>query len=358
MNKRRKVLHVVEAFGGGVFSFLVDLINNTSNEFDITILYSIREQTPQYFKKYFNTNIKFIESKYLAREINLYKDYKAIQEVKKVIKEIKPDIVHLHSSKAGAIGRLAVNSKKNKVIYTPHGFSFLKKDDSKIKRFIYWFIEKLLSLKCGNIVGCSVGEHKEALNLSKNSLCVNNGIDINKLENIINKLEINKNINKRICTIGRISYQKNPKLFNDIALELKDYEFTWIGDGEQRDCLNAHNIKITGWLNREDVIKELNKNTFFILTSLWEGLPISLLEAMYMKKICIVSNVIGNKDVIQDGINGYVCNDFKEYSLKVSNIVENLDLYTSITNKAYEDICNNYNVLNMAEGYKNVYNSK
>lgn len=105
--------------------------------------------------------------------------------------------------------------------------------------------------------------------------------------------------------MGRIGFQKNPKMFNEIAKSLPELEFTWIGDGELRKELTSPNITITGWKERKEVLKILNDNDIFILLSLWEGLPISLLEAMYMKKVCIVSDVIGNRDVTENGKDGF-----------------------------------------------------
>ena len=59
----------------------------------------------------------------------------------------------------------------------------------------------------------------------------------------------------KICTVGRIGFQKNPKLFNEIAQEFPDLQFTWIGDGELRNELTSKNINITGWLERKEVLK-------------------------------------------------------------------------------------------------------
>ena len=95
-------------------------------------------------------------------------------------------------------------------------------------------------------------------------------------------------------------------MFNEIAEKFPEIQFTWIGDGDLKNELISTNIKITGWKERKEVLKILNDNDIFILTSLWEGLPLSLLEAMYMKKICIVSDVIGNRDVIKNGKNGFI----------------------------------------------------
>lgn len=351
---KKKVLHIVEAFGGGVFTVLCDLVNGLSDEFEVVIAYSFRPQTPKDFKKYFNGNIKFIEVKNFTRSINFKKDIKALKEVRNIVKKEKPDIVHLHSSKAGILGRLGIHDRKIKMFYNPHGFSFLKLDDSKLKRFMYKMIEKgaaITNHRC-TIVGCSKGEYEEARKLNKNSICINNGINIEKLKEETKDLK-EKEIdcdNLKICTVGRIGFQKNPKMFNEIAEKFPKVQFTWIGDGELRNELTSPNITITGWKERKDVLKELNNNDIFLLTSLWEGLPISLLEAMYMKKVCIVSDVIGNRDVIENGKNGYIFNS-KENLLRIIKYND----YKKITKKAKEDIVLEYSAKRMCNDYKRQY---
>lgn len=351
----KKILHIVEAFGGGVFTFLVDLVNAVDEEYEIVIAYAKRPQTPENFQKYFSDKVKFVEVKNFTRSVNPIKDLKVFWEIKKVLKEEKPDIVHLHSSKAGFVGRFANNGRKIKMLYNPHGFSFLMQDCSKIKRVFYWLIEKVASFRKCTIVGCSYGEYQEALKLSKNSVCINNGINIDKLKEELGQLEEKKVdfSNLKICTVGRIGFQKNPKLFNEIAESLPNIQFMWIGDGELRDVLTTKNITVTGWKSRKEVLQELNKNDIFMLTSLWEGLPISLLEAMYMKKFCVVSDCIGNRDVIRNGENGYVCRELSNYM----EIVENInDTKFYLVNKANSDVKEKYSTDIMKSNYMELYN--
>lgn len=358
MAGKKKILHLVEAFGGGVFTFLVELCNSMSDEYDIVIAYSKRNQTPDNFKGYFNENIKFIEVENFTRNIGI-KDFKACKEVKKIIEHENPDIVHMHSSKAGIIGRLVINSKNKKLFYTPHGYSFLKKDDSKLKRFIYKSIEKIVAMyrrKC-TIVACSEGEYKESLKLTKNSTYVNNGVNIKEIDKIVKDVttkEIDGN-NIKICTIGRIGFQKNPELFNEIAKSFPNIQFTWIGDGELKNKLTSENIKITGWMKREDVLRKVANNDIFILPSLWEGLPIALLEAMYLGKVCIVSNVIGNRDVINNNINGFICNQLEDYVQVINSIKCNRVKIEEIKRQVKEDIIKKYSIEKMCEEYKKIY---
>ena len=126
-----------------------------------------------------------------------------------------------------------------------------------------------------------------------------------------------------------------------------------IGDGELKNELISPNIKITGWKDKEKVLEELNKNDIFILTSLWEGLPIALLEAGYMKKLCIVTNVIGNRDVIKNNENGYIFNCTDEIIKKI-NKINNIEYY-KLTKTIKKDIKENYNMQIMINKYKKVY---
>lgn len=356
---KKKILNIVEAFGGGVFTMMSDLTNELCDEYEVVIAYSIRKQTPDNFKELFDKEIRFIEVKNFTRSVDLLKDIKALTELRKIIKEEKPDIIHLHSSKAGVLGRLVASGKEYRVLYNPHGFSFLKKDDSKCKRAIYRLIEKIMTWinpQC-TIVGCSYGEYEEAKKLSNNSVWINNGINVKELENksgLLDKHQINFN-NLRICTVGRIGYQKNPRLFNEIAKILPDNNLAWIGDGELRGELTAKNISILGWKNREEALEELNKYDVFILTSLWEGLPMTLIEAGCLGKLCVVSNVIGNRDVIKNEENGYIFDNI----IQVKEIIENINErnYKKITQQFRKEIKKEYNTDVMVEKYKEQYRS-
>lgn len=350
----KKIVHVVECFGGGVFTFLVNLVAGLTDSYEVYIAYSQRAETPENLREYFNSKVKFIELKNFHRNINPVNEIKACFELKRIVKDIEPDVVHLHSSKAGVIGRIVLNCRKRKVFYTPHGYSFLMKDQSKVKRFIYRFIEKAAALRRCVTISCSKGENRESAKLTSRVACVSNGIDIKSLDSKISRLEKKKNEKFTVFTLGRISYQKNPALFNKVALMLPQVNFIWIGDGELRNEITADNITITGWLEHEEAIKTAYNSDAFMLTSLWEGLPISLLEAMYMKKTCIVSDVIGNNDTIENNVNGFVCTTAEEFKKAVLLAME--DKTSSMVKKAYEDICNEYNTDVMTQKYIGLYN--
>lgn len=327
----KKVVCVVESFAGGVYTFLTELCSSIAIEYEVVIIYSLRKETPQNFREDFNPSIRLIEVD-MCRGLNIYKNVKSLIQLIKILNEEKPEIIHLHSSKAGFLGRLACKINRfnmDKVFYNPHGFSFLQQNESMFKRRIFYILESFAGKLGGCIIGCSRGEFEEAKKVSKKCININNGIDTKKIDEILSEKNLvpSKNIKLRIGTAGRICYQKNPDLFNEIASSLPEYEFIWIGDGVLRSKLMAENIKVTGWTQRKEVIKELYNTDIFILTSLWEGLPISLLEAMYMGKTVIVSNVIGNRDVVHNNINGYIANNLKEYIDTINYISQNNIIY-------------------------------
>ncbi len=351
MSDKIRLLYISEPLGGGVFSYLVDLSNRLADTFDITIAHGIREETPENYKDYFDKRIKLIKVDSFTRSLSVGSDLKAFSELKKISEQVNPDIIHLHSSKAGALGRWAFNGHKLPVFYTPHGYSFLMQDESAIKKFVYKFAEIISAKRYATTISCSEGEHNETLKLTKRAVYINNGINLNDLDKLVNSVENKKKSEFSVFTLGRICTQKNPKLFNNIALAMPDIKFTWIGDGDLRKELTAKNITVTGWVDRKTAIKTALESDVFLLPSLWEGLPISLLEAMYLKKLCVVSNIIGNRDVIENGVNGFVCNSIAEYTAAIRAAGSSDEL----RDRARNDVLRDYNTDVMAQKYSEVY---
>ena len=354
MANKKKILFIVEAMGGGVFTYIVDLANELVNEYDMYIAYAVRKQTPENYRDYFDKRIHLIEVKNFERSINPTKDIKAFFEIRSIAKRVIPDLIHLHSSKAGALGRIAFNGKEVPLFYTPHGYSFLMQNCSIVKRMLYKAVETVCAKRSCMTISCSKGEHLETLKLTKNATYVNNGIDVKKLQKLIDQVGEVGEHTFTVFTLGRICYQKNPALFNNVAEALPDVRFLWIGDGELRDELKSPNIEITGWVKREYALRYSLQGDVFILTSLWEGLPISLLESMYMKKLCVVNNVIGNRDVIHDGENGLVCDSVDDFV----EAIREAGHHQNYLINAYRDVLSKYNTEVMAKNYCKIYLAK
>lgn len=351
--RKKKILYFVEAFGGGVFTYLVNLTNELCDEYDIYIAYGLRKQTPKNFKKYFDKRIHLIKVQNYQRSISLLRDTKALLEMKRIANKVKPDIIHLNSSKAGILGRFLFRNSKVPVFYTPHGYSFLMADISNQKKAFYKLLEKAFAFKNIETIACSKGEYEITKELTSNATYVDNGINLKEFDGINMDHQTNFD-HLKIATLGRISLQKNPVMFNRIAEAFPNIDFIWIGDGELKGKLTAPNIKVIGWVDNKTALNYLTDADIFLLTSLWEGLPMALLEAMYMKKICIVSDVVGNRDVIHDGQNGYICSSVSDYVKIINNIMARRSLDQIIVN-AKENVINHYNSEIMANQYKQIY---
>lgn len=350
-----KIVHVVECFAGGVFSFLSNLTNALDKEEYIVIYGTNRDNTPNDFREKFPPNTKFIPWRNACRSLNPLKDLNALWELYSILKKIDNiDVIHLHSSKAGFLGRIVsfLLGKSKKTIYTPHAISFLRLDVSSKKRKIFIWMEKFASFFGGKIVACSQSE-KEVIEEQgiKNVTFINNGIK---------PLEIEKKVNTSdkitIISVGRLSIQKNPKLFNDIASEFKDnpnIKFIWCGDGELKSELTSPNIKCTGWIERKKLENYLANADIYLSTSLWEGLPLSVLEAMSIGLPIVLSNCVGNRDLIED--NGFLYNNKIEAIKNINNLLKNKRNIRKQGLNSKKMIERRFNIENMVRAYLNIY---
>jgi len=332
------VVHVVEAFGGGVYSYLKDLCTFSSKLTDIktVIIYSSKRKEIDVNKVDIisNANIELLNID-MERSIDPIKDAKSIFKLRAALKLIKPDIVHLHSSKAGILGRVAcfgiINS--NQVFYSPHGYSFLSHEFSSSKKKLFYYIEKIAQkIFGGTTVACGDTEFEIASKIGK-SVLVRNGIVPSRLEKYQKDIS---NERLKIGTLGRISLQKNPSLFNQIAQKYPEYDFVWIGDGELKQHLTSKNIDVTGWTTDFDlVMQHLSTLDVYMQTSSWEGLPIAIIEAMALKKPVVATNIIGNKDVVAHGKTGYLFNEIDELDT-IFSLLEDNDCRNTLGTSGYK----------------------
>ena len=361
MAKKKKILYIVEAMGGGIFTYIVQLANGLADDFDITVAFGLRKETPKNYAEYFDQRVNMVRVKSFGRSVNPIKDLKAGREIKKIVKEVKPDIVHLHSSKAGVLGRMLISGRKHKMFYTPHGYSFLMEDVSPLKKHFYYALEKICGKKRCITVACGKSEWEKSRKVTKKSTYISNGINIETMARVLEECKLQQKPKEKkefsVYTLGRISYQKNPELFNEIAELVPEVNFVWIGDGDLRDVLTSKNISVTGWKSSEEALKLAYSEDVFLLPSRWEGLPISLLEAMYMEKPCIVSNVVGNRDVIEHKHTGYICNEAEEFAKVIRMLKKHKDdgAIHKLCASAKNEIEKNYNGKDFCKKYKKLY---
>jgi len=349
-----KIVHVVECFVGGTFEFLSELTNQFQ-EHEHVIIYGNRKNRPQNFREKFPRNTQFIEWKNVKRNINLQKDIKAFFELCSILKKIQQiDVLHLHSSKAGFLGRAAAFwlGIKNKVVYTAHGAAFLRMDIGQKKRYLYAFLERIADCFAGQVIACSTSEKNAFLTYGiKNVQVIENGISCAK-----RKEEKKERNIIRIISTGRLSGQKNPKLFNKIAERLLDepkVQFIWCGEGEFRKELKALNIQTTGWLDKTEVLQKVAEADIYLSTSLWEGLSIAVLEALSLGKPVILSDCVGNRDLVED--NGYLFKKVEEAVRDIRILLADPKKRIKMGERSQQLFKEKYTVEKMAQQYLAIY---
>lgn len=354
-----RVLHVVESFGGGIINFVKHLTNLDCLE-SSTILYNEREIKISQIQTKFTNKVSFIRWKSAQRTINPYKDILAYFNLIHILRSNKYDIVHLHSSKAGILGQLAsVFFRKIKFYYTPNGASFARKDTSQFSRWVFISIEKISNLiGRAKLVCVSQSELDLYLNIGINGIYINNGTKIYPEKIVLDKKKENRII---VVNSGRIANQKNPTLFNEIALMCFNanfpVDFIWMGDGtpENENILNSPNIKITGWLEEQDMINLLNKSSVFLSTSLWEGLSFAILESMNFKLALILTKSVGNIDLVANNYNGFLYETAHEAFKFINTYVNNFELLNNHGINSQILLKDKFDVNLMIESYNKLY---
>ena len=354
-----KIIHYVEAFGGGVF-FAISQIANEQIKLgnEIIILFSRRWDTPNNIEKYFSDKIELIELPFSLTPNILYKH---IRTLCSMISNHNPDIIHAHSSYAGFFARIILKNKDCKVYYTPHGLSILRKDLMKIYRYLALLMEKIAHKSSGKVIGCSKSEmniYKEKISPSR-VYYAHNAIPTDKISRFfINSMpELNKFI-----MVGRIVPQKNPSLFIELKKHLLNKgvkgDFTWVGDGDSlwTKRLVSNGINVTGMLNRKEVWKIMSKSTIFIQTSLWEGMPLTIMEAQCIGLPVVAKDTIGNIDTVIHGSTGMFFNTIDNAVKIIINLLDkNNDNWKKISDFSKDYAMQHYSIKKQCEVLREIY---
>lgn len=347
------VIHVIEPFASGVTTAIINITHELKDDQHIVIHGSrMWVDSITNVRNKFPSDVQFINWKYAGREINPLKDIAALFFLVKALKRHKNDVIHLHSSKAGFLGRAACRllGIKN-VIYTPHCPAFIRTDISQKKINMYRNLEKIGNSFGGRVVGCGETEAK---------LYREMGIDAEWVSNGVEPRPYSKKSNPTLITfVGIINEQKNPDLFNHIAEAFteENVNFLWVGDGEQRAKLTSKNIKITGWVSKTEVENYLKDTLIYLSTSSWEGLPFGVLEAMNISCALLLTDVPGNCDLVKYGENGYLFSEEAEAISLLKKMLADYKAALEMGESSRMLIAEDFSLTQMGKGYEAIYRS-
>jgi glycosyltransferase involved in cell wall biosynthesis len=202
-----------------------------------------------------------------------------------------------------------------------------------------------------------VSELNAYLHVGINATYVSNGIRLED-PNLTKTDTVKKNEKFKIITTGRITEQKNPYLFNSIASyfsEFDQFEFVWAGDGEQKEILTSKNITVSGWVSQSEIKRMVSESHIYLSTALYEGLSFGVLEALTLKKPVLLSDCIGNTDVVKSGINGDLFKTPTEAIVKIIQYNNNRDMLRLMGDFS-KSICETeFDVKNNFSSYRELY---
>lgn len=368
MHRKIKVLECIRQgqIGGGE-SHLLSLVENLDRSKFWPVVLSFTDGPMIERLKQMNVETKVIHTE---RPFDISK----WKQVKAFIKENEFDLVHAHGTRANSNILWAAKSLGLPVVYTVHGWSF-HQDQNPFVRKMRILGEKYLTSK--STVNISVSESNKQSGKeyipSFESIVVNNGIDQKKFDpkrqfnNIRKELDIPET-EILVLFIARFTGHKQPlsliKAFTKAVIDFPDMHLLMVGDGDQKDEAiklideNKLNKKITLQSFRQDVPDVLSAADIFVLPSLWEGLPVGLLEAMNMGKAVIGSNVDGTKEIIENNFNGLLVdtdNLIQNVSEAIVQLANRSDLRIKLGENARIKVSTQFNASAMTREVEAIY---
>jgi len=388
-----RVLRIINRFNlGGPAYNVAYLTKYLAPEFETLLIGGAKEEDEESSLFIFKEmGIEPLVLKEMKRSVNFFNDVKAYYRIKEIIKEFKPDIVHTHAAKAGALGRLAAyNCKVPVIVHTFHGHVF-HSYFGKIKTNIYKEVERYLAKKSSAIIAISEKQKQE--------LCVEHkiaaeekikviplGFDLNRFTE--NHEEKRKTFRKQylveedeicIVIIGRLVPVKNHALFLKAIAHLQKNSSQKIrafivGDGNLRTelYLLAQNLNLnycywpeeqkkaaltfTSWIN--DVSFPLAGSDIVCLTSFNEGTPVSLIEAQAASKAIVTTKTGGiENSVSREAAFLTDVEDEKSFLEKLLLLTENHSLRAKMAEKGKSFVLHQFHYTRLVEDTRNLYHT-
>ena len=276
------------------------------------------ESAKQLKKELIEQGVRCFHVDFSRSPVQIGKHVQCYRTVKRLMLENQYLFCHCHSPIGGAIARIAGHATKTKIIYTAHGFHFYK-GASVLNWAIYYPRELLLSYWTNCLITINKEDYYRAkykFHAKKTVYIPGVGIDSNRFQNLgisreqkRQKLGLSKE-DIFILSVGELNKNKNHEVVVRALAGLKGQNIAYMiaGEGNQKEHLkrlaeeNGVSLRLLGF--REDICSLLEAADVFAFPSKREGLSVSVMEAMFMKKPVIASKIRGNIDLIKDGENG------------------------------------------------------
>lgn len=317
-----KVLFVItKAEIGGAQKYVLDCVKAARDEgYDVVVA---SEQNSYFYEELSALGVPFIELRSVQRNISARLDIRLFFELFSLFRKERPDILHLNSSKIGAMGAIAGRCARiKKIVFTAHGWAF-NDPRSAMQRWTIIAISKFAALFQNTIICVSDFDRQAALRYRiarpEKLFTIHNGIDADAIPFLTKKEAREKlNIPEDTFVIGTIANFYATKSLDTLifaaisSANLEKIRFVIIGDGPEKEKMERliekyqlqKNFILPGVI--QDANTYLKAFDIFVLPSKKEGLPYALLEAMAAHLPCIASDVGGIPEIIENNVSGIV----------------------------------------------------
>ncbi len=330
-----KVLHVIARMNvGGTARYVGDLVANIPE----SVLVTGYVQGSEIEDPVVN-NLTTFRLPHMGRKISPFNDFRAWLELRKIIKEIKPQIVHTHTFKAGLIGRLVGGDYKR--VHTFHGHLFDDQSFSQIEKRIITFAERYLARKTDLLisVGEKVGQELRGAGIGITKQWASIAPGVAALPTI-GKTEARKILDLKpdaflVGWMARMTGVKNPLLALDVAKQMPDVQFVMAGGGDLLELVAKRapvNVAVIGWT---DAFLFWSAVDCALSTSDNEGMPVALIEAQLAGLPAVVTDVGSNSEVVQNNFTGFVTKkNISSMAIALQKIIGDQELYEFMSDAA------------------------
>jgi len=303
---------------------------------------------------------------HLKRPISPIQDIQFYRELKKRLKELAPDIVAAHSSKAGIVSRLVCNSLGIPNTFTVHGWSFAD-GVPYLRRRMFIGIEKIVGKFSDQLITVSEADRELGLKygiVSPDKITtVHNGVLPANIA--ISPKKLAEDVPLKMVMVARFQAQKDHATLVKSLASLKhlNWQLTFLGDGDKEEEIKmlvekndlSEKISFEGSVN--NVYDYLEQSNLFLLITNWEGFPLTILEGMAHALPVIASDVGGVKEAIQEGQNGFTVprGDIQKLKEKIQLLCEDKNLYEQMSEKSFVMYNENYTLQKMCEKIFKIY---
>jgi len=374
--KKIKILYVITLSElGGAQKILYYLVSSLfQDNFEITVACSPGGELVKWLKEL--DTVKIVELPQLRRRVSLLNDLSALWKLNRLMAGSSFDIVHCHSSKAGILGRAAAFlAGTRKILFTVHGWG-ITPEQGRLKQFIYTAAEKAAAVISSNLVCVSKADFnwgiRRRIAPSKLTVIYNGVPCYGFLNTGLLRAELGLSADDLLVgTVCRLSAQKNPLYFLELAADLlsagsrPNIYFVLIGDGplknECEDYINLKCLQKRVFLlgSRENAASLMGDFDVFCLFSLWEGLPLTIIEAM-LNRLPVLANIIGGiPELVADGETGFLVDpgDRKQALKKLIRLLEDPELRKQLGISGYHKAKSDFSLARMVQDYKLLYHN-